>query len=527
MSFYRNYRPKDFDNLVGQEHVRQTLLNAIQSGQIAHAYLFTGPRGTGKTTTARLMAKAVNCLNSKDKGVCNECEICVEIDAGKLIDVIEIDAASNRGIDEIRDLREKIHYAPTRAANKVYTIDEVHMLTKEAFNALLKTLEEPPANVYFILATTDIHKVPETVISRCQRFDFKRIDEKVLFDRLKFVAQQEGIEAEDEAIRMLGRQSRGGLRDALGLLEQLTLHKKLTVAHVKDALGLSDFIVIEKLYDLMHSGNAAEGVDLVQEVFKEGHDLGQLTKDILEFLRQKMIQEVEVGGSRLPWLLNAIENFESAHEKLKNAFIPQLPLEVAVIKSSLGREFFLENTQRAAVRKSAVPEKRVVTEVKAPTVVEKVALEAPLQATSPAASVSVSQDAVVSVEDNVNGEVGFDEIMKCWQQIIQAIPSTVVKRNLMVTKPQSLSGEKLILAFNDNFSKDKLLQNASMNEVESVILQVTGKRVILAGIVNAALFSLSQDRNAQGIKTQDSARNSETESNELVARAMELFGAEM
>jgi len=337
MSLYRNYRPKDFGNLVGQEHVRTTLLNAIKNGQLAHAYLFTGPRGTGKTSTARLLAKAINCPQIKEKGFCDGCELCLETDAGKMIDIIEIDAASNRGIDEMRDLREKINYAPTRAPNKVYIIDEVHMLTKEAFNALLKTLEEPPAHVYFILATTEIHKVPETIISRCQRFDFKRIDEKNLLDRLAFVAEQEGIKTEPEAVKMIARQSRGGLRDALGLLEQFSVNGELTLAHVQKMLGITDYAAIEQLFELLLTGNMQDGIQKVQGLYNQGFDIIQFNKEFLEYLRQKMIKSVAEGEtSKVRWTLGAIQNFQEAYEKQKYAVIAELPLEVAVVKTCLG-----------------------------------------------------------------------------------------------------------------------------------------------------------------------------------------------
>jgi len=284
MSLYRNYRPKDFPSLVGQDHIKINLLNAIKSGQIAHAYLFTGPRGTGKTTTARLMAKAINAEMTED-GRFDGSEIAEEIDSGRLIDVIEIDAASNRGIDEIRDLREKINYSPTRAKNKVYIIDEVHMLTKEAFNALLKTLEEPPSFVYFILATTEIHKVPETIISRCQRFDFRRITEKDLFDRLTFVCQTEGFTAEDEALKIIARQSRGGLRDALSLLEQLVTGKKLDSENVKKVLGISNFGAVETIYGMLRDGEAADAVAEISKIFAAGVDLVQFNKELLDYLR--------------------------------------------------------------------------------------------------------------------------------------------------------------------------------------------------------------------------------------------------
>src|SRR3989338_8607643 len=252
MSLYGKYRPQNFANLVGQDHIHQTLLHEIQKGSLTHAYLFAGPRGTGKTSTARLIAKALNCTSKNVEGEpCDACDFCKTISEGSLIDVVEIDAASNRGIDEIRELKEKIQFAPTRAKTKIYIIDEVHMLTKEAFNALLKTLEEPPENVFFILCTTEIHKIPETIISRCQHFDFKRIDMKTIMTRLSYIAQLEHIEAEDGAIELIAQHVEGGMRDAIGLFEQLVHENKLLVDRVREHLGITGHSTLTTLIELL------------------------------------------------------------------------------------------------------------------------------------------------------------------------------------------------------------------------------------------------------------------------------------
>lgn len=336
MSLYRKHRPKDFPSLVGQDHIKITLLNAIKAGQVSHAYLFTGPRGTGKTTTARLLAKAINVETMSEDGRFDGSELAEEIDHGRLIDVIEIDAASNRGIDEIRDLREKINYSPTRAKNKVYIIDEVHMLTKEAFNALLKTLEEPPSFVYFILATTEIHKVPETIISRCQRFDFRRITEADLVARLKVVATAESVQAEEEALQIIARQARGGLRDAISLFEQLITDRKVGAERAKQVLGISNWGAAEELFALLMAGDAAGGVKKLEEIFAAGGDLTQFNRDFLDFLRKKLLDSVKQNDyAETGRNIQLIDYFQEAYEKLKFSYIPELPLEIAIVKACL------------------------------------------------------------------------------------------------------------------------------------------------------------------------------------------------
>ena len=221
LALYRKWRPKVFEDMIGQEHITRTLKNAVKNGRVSHAYLFCGPRGTGKTSAAKILAKALNCEKGPAPVPCNQCSLCVGINRGRVMDVLEIDAASNRGIDEIRELRDKVRYGSAQARFKVYIIDEVHMLTPEAFNALLKTLEEPPENVVFILATTEPHKLPQTILSRCQRFDFRRIPIPVLIQGLSRVASGEKSEVEEDVLHLIARNSEGGMRDALGLLEQV------------------------------------------------------------------------------------------------------------------------------------------------------------------------------------------------------------------------------------------------------------------------------------------------------------------
>src|SRR5215207_7308177 len=302
-SLYRKYRPQSFDSdeLVGQEHIVRTLQNAVRLDRVAHAYLFSGPRGTGKTTTARVLAKAINCLH-EDPGQrpCNACPNCRAINAGASPDIIEIDAASNRGIDDIRDLRERVRYAPAQLRSKVYIIDEAHQITGAAANAFLKTLEEPPAHTRFILATTDPEELLPTIVSRCQRFDFRRVSAEDMVRRMQTVAAHEGIPVEADALRLIARNATGSLRDALGLLEQLALGSALSpddqtsvlisVADVTAALGLSRNERVEGLVAAIGRRDAGQALRVVQDAVDDGEDPRQLNRQLLAYLRLLLIE---------------------------------------------------------------------------------------------------------------------------------------------------------------------------------------------------------------------------------------------
>lgn len=287
---YRKYRPKVFSDVYGQEHVTRTLLNEIKENRVSHAYLFTGSRGTGKTTCAKILAKAVNCENSQDGEPCGECEVCRGIDSGSLFDVVEIDAASNNSVNDIRDLREEVNYTPTRCKYRVYIIDEVHMLSPGAFNALLKTLEEPPAHVIFILATTEVHKLPATILSRCQRFDFKRIKPEIMSLRLKEVADKEGISIDDDATMLISRIADGGLRDGLSILDQCAgKSKKVTSSVVSDAAGLAGTEALYDLSDAVFSKNSAKALDTIASLYNGSYDMERLCSEMISHFRNFLL----------------------------------------------------------------------------------------------------------------------------------------------------------------------------------------------------------------------------------------------
>lgn len=287
----RKWRPMTFEEVTGQSHVTVTLRNALSTKRLAHAYLFSGPRGVGKTTTARLLAKAVNCLHPVDNNPDNTCENCIEITEGRSFDVLEIDGASNRGVDEIRNLRESVRYAPQKGAYKVYIIDEVHMLTKEAFNALLKTLEEPPPHVLFIFATTEIHKVPATILSRCQRFDFRRIAIAGIMDNLRGIAGQEGIIIDEEALLLVAKKGDGSLRDAQSMFDQVVslCGRKVDYHQILEALNIVDQEMYFRVTDLVKAQDARGGLALVDEIMTKGYDLKEFLGGLLEHLRNLLV----------------------------------------------------------------------------------------------------------------------------------------------------------------------------------------------------------------------------------------------
>jgi DNA polymerase-3 subunit gamma/tau len=336
-ALYRTYRPRRFRDVVGQDVEVRLLREAVRHQQLTHAYLLAGPRGTGKTSVARILAQAATCHAPEDGEPCGHCASCRAAESQSHLDIVEIDGASNRGIDEVRDLRELVLHAPAMGTRKVYIVDEVHMLTEPAFNAFLKTLEEPPPHVLFIFATTEPHKVPITVLSRCQRYDFHRLDPRLIAERLADVARQEGVAADPEALRRIAEASDGGLRDALSLMDQILATGEVTVAQVDEMLGALDAGQLQDLVEAMHTGDVARVLSLTDALYAAGRDARQMLKDVARHLRDRWAEQV-LGGSAAAvpgerWV-EALECLAEAEGRLRGSFPPQLVIELGLVKAS-------------------------------------------------------------------------------------------------------------------------------------------------------------------------------------------------
>lgn len=374
---YRKYRPKVFSDVVGQEHITGTLANELASGRLSHAYLFTGTRGTGKTTCAKILAKAMNCLNPQNGDPCNECEVCKGIENGAIFDVVEIDAASNNGVDNIRDLREEANFTPSVGKYRVYIIDEVHMLSTGAFNALLKTLEEPPEHVKFILATTEIHKLPATILSRCQRFDFKRISSEAMAKRLNYVAEQEGFTVTEDGALLISRIADGALRDALSILDQCAGRgKTVDAALVSEVCGIADKNYLYQLSSYISEKNTSSALELLSQLHSSSCDMERLCTELINHFRNLLIvktvkasreliistdeeyrlMQEKAGGYTMEEIIYALDLFQATLEHMKRGASRRTEMEMAFIKLC---EPALENSASAFLSRISALERAV------------------------------------------------------------------------------------------------------------------------------------------------------------------------
>ncbi len=485
--FYRKWRPQTLAEIVGQEQVTQTLSNALKSGRVSHAYLFYGPRGTGKTSTGRILAKAVNCLTNGKGEPCNTCEICRAITEGRALDVIEIDAASNRGIDEIRDLREKVNYAPNQARHKVYIIDEVHMLTKEASNALLKTLEEPPPYVIFILATTEVHKVLPTILSRCQRFDFRRISQADVVSKLTRICSAEGIHIEPEGLRLIAKSATGSLRDAENLLEQLTTYygTEVELRQVQAILGITGDERAKELIRHIVNNDISAGVSTINSVNSDGLDLRQFNREVVEYLRELLliktgseeavdltaedIAELKDLAARtsLAQILKAIKLFGQLEIGFDN--YSTLPLELALVDCALPS---VEERESPATQPEYEP-RQPVKEVSPPK-------QQPVKPKSTGVPKvePPKAESIPTTSPELHNEI--ERLRLNWRQVIEQAPENAKRTPAIAilrsagVKPVAIEGDTVVLAFRYPIHKEKMETAENQQVVKEIISNFLG-----------------------------------------------------
>lgn len=479
-ALYLRWRPMTFEEVVGQEHVTYTLRNALVSGRISHAYLFSGPRGTGKTTLARLLAKAVNCLHDDPaRRPCNICPHCVAVNEGRFLDLIEIDAASHTSVEDVRELRDRIAFAPNEGRYKVYIIDEVHRFSGAAFDALLKTLEEPPAHAIFVLATTEVHKVPQTILSRCQRFDFRRIPLQQIVERLRLILENEGVQYEEAALELVARQATGSLRDAISLLDQLIAQpgQALTLELAQAILGTAASQTVSDLTDALLAGDTARGLGLINWALDQGVDPCQLSRQMVEYLRVVMLIQTGGGGlvetlvgpeavaraaeqaAHFPRraLLAALEAFNAATTDVRSGWQPQLPLEMALLTSV---EALYSSAEDARGTPPAPP----------PASGPSVPPPAPAPSEQPLDKGSAIPEAPAGAS------LTLADIHARWQEVLQAArqvdPSGVIQALLRSGRLHAIQGNVLFLQMPGDLLCDKIEAEKNRQMIEAALWRV-------------------------------------------------------
>jgi len=513
--FARKWRPKNFDEMIGQSHITTTLKNAIEQGTIAHAYLFCGPRGTGKTSTARLLAKALNCEEGPTATPCNKCNSCKEISELKSFDIIEIDAASNRGIDDIRALREGVRFKPQYSRYKVYIVDEVHMLTPEAFNALLKTLEEPPEHVKFIFATTAVHKVPPTILSRCQRFDFKRISVQDIISKLEKITNAEKIKADKQALIIIARAASGSMRDAESILDQLNSFTKgkITIESVNSVLGLIPYQALNEFTECIISKDTKSALNLIEKAVAEGKDEYQFLLNLIEYFRNILIAQ---QGEDLQKLMDLSEEESQAISKQTQSFTVEdvlyilytlinsassvryspsarIPLDMVAVKLTR-RESIISLAD--ILKRIAALEKRISENSERP---DDFARQPPVNNNeTPQARVS---DEPKGQQQQEKGQQGIDlyKLREIWPQVIKKVKleriylaSCLEEAEIMELKDNTLT---IGYAKNNKFQKAVLEKAENKKLIEDTIAGILGASVILETTASDKVRTIQKDSN--------------------------------
>lgn len=511
-ALYRVYRPKTFEDVVGQEHIVKTLKNQIKNNNIGHAYLFSGTRGTGKTSTAKIFARAVNCLNPINEEPCNECEICIDTLNDNIMDIVEIDAASNNSVDDIRELRESVKYTPSKAKYKVYIIDEVHMLSQGAFNALLKTLEEPPSYVIFILATTEPHKIPATILSRCQRFDFKRVSSKDIADRMSYICEKENIQAEDKALSLIARNSQGALRDALSILDQCMSFGNDKIEY-NDVIELLGTVNIDELFQLSQSiidEDTKKSLQILNEFIIWGKDIRNLINDLIDHFRNLMVCKVskdldeiislpEESIERLKEqsktinindLIRILNILSETQDSMKSSSNTRILAEVTMMK--IAQPMF-DESKEALIKRIENLEKiiesgniKVVTvqnESEINTVPQRIQVDEPQERKEDIVYEEVKSEDVKLVESS-------------WKKVIQKIKEDKklsIAALLREVSSFNVKDNILYLIFNDNFSfaRSRLNSKETIDYIESIIREILNRSFNIQIYLKSEVTSLN------------------------------------
>lgn len=546
LALYREWRPKNFQDMVGQEHVTKTLTNAILQEKVAHAYLFSGPRGTGKTSAAKVLAKALNCEQREGVEPCNHCPACMSIDQGNAMEVLEIDAASNRGIDEIRDLREKVRLSVGESKYKVYIIDEVHMLTTEAFNALLKTLEEPPERVVFILATTEVHKIPLTILSRVQRFEFHRIPLEKINNQLTEVCHKIGRDVDPEALMVIAQKSEGGLRDALSILDQcLLLDGTLGVEQVYQVLGMVGEDFSSKLVDHLLAQRYAETLQLLAEGINQGRDPRQIIRELLEYLRQVLILS---ATSQFPHIAPHLKDHLAAQSELVG--LKRLLEWIGILLQGEGQLKYATNARLAAElllvqviydSQSELPQgsgevtrrlqemEQEIKRLSSGHALSKGPTEQPKNVKPKAERSEVSKPITpgitspqgehkeVATSGKPQGGLTIQQIENHWSEVLEQVRRLKKSTHafLMEGRPADLQGDILVIVFKEglSFHRDKVNQAENRETIEKVLKNTFNSSLTLKSILEN---ELEKDRPFE-----------ESTENPVVKEAMDFFGADL
>ncbi|EQK45243.1 DNA polymerase III, subunit gamma and tau [[Clostridium] bifermentans ATCC 638] len=494
-ALYRAYRPQTFKDVVGQEHIIRTLKNQIQNNNVGHAYLFCGTRGTGKTSTAKIFARALNCQNSVDEEPCNECEVCKDILSDNIMDVIEIDAASNNSVDDIREIRENVKYTPAKCKYKVYIIDEVHMLSQGAFNALLKTLEEPPSYVIFILATTEPHKIPATILSRCQRFDFKRVTVKDMSTRMKEICDDVNVVVDDRALNLIARNSQGALRDALSILDQCMSFSENDIEY-KDVVDLLGTVNIEQLFEMAEyviKEDTKKCLEILNEFVVWGKDIKNLIDDLIDHFRnlmvckvssdldeiislpEEIVEQLKAQASTIEVndIIRILNILSTTQDAIKVSSNPRVLAEVSIMK--LSQPMFDESKESLLKRISNLEE--VIKSGKI-NINNNIEIESKKETKETSEKNEVEAEEEVFYEEVKSEDVELIE--KSWENILTHIKkdkNMPVYAILREAKEFNVSANNLYIVFDDNFAfaKNKLSDEKTRNYIESVIREILNR----------------------------------------------------